>query len=147
MDINDWFQIIMPLAIIQTLLSFWIKSRIELSIKNEYDRQLEDYRFSLLQKEYSIKLAELLTRWIEFDQNDYDSMAEDFKMDLNRTLNKLSMEIFLWIPDEKLIKEIMGRLANKKDSLSVRQLIFELRKIMHNKDAKILKADDLTLWK
>ncbi|MFA6514949.1 MAG: hypothetical protein WCT42_01635 [Candidatus Paceibacterota bacterium] len=39
--------IILGLGLIQWLLSLWIKSRIEESIKQEYNKQLEEYKFSI----------------------------------------------------------------------------------------------------
>jgi hypothetical protein len=41
--------------------SFWLKARIESSIKHEYDKKLEAFRFEMKAREQAAKVAELFS--------------------------------------------------------------------------------------
>ena len=49
----------------------------------------------------------------------------------------------MWIPDEKLVKKIMDRLANKSKALSIKKIIIEMREFILQNKSKELKSDDL----
>ncbi len=77
------------------LLKTWIKTRLEASIKHEYDAKLEEFKFDIRKREQSALVAELFSKWIHVDEN---------KMPNARDLNRLSFEMSLWLPDELAIE-------------------------------------------
>ena len=48
----------LSLAIVQSVLFVWFKTRLEASIKSEKDRILEEYRYEIKAKEQAAKVAE-----------------------------------------------------------------------------------------
>ena len=60
LSIGDAAFFLLGIAALQFLLGIWIKSRLETSIKSEYDKLLEDYRFDLKAREQAAKVAEYM---------------------------------------------------------------------------------------
>lgn len=59
--------VVVPLAILQWLLSIWIKNRLAESIKNEYAKNLEEYRGKVRKGEFVFqKKLELLGKMSDF---------------------------------------------------------------------------------
>lgn len=133
--ISRIFEIVAGSAISTVFLGFllqtWIKARLEQSIRHEYDKKLEEFKFESRKREQSALVAELFSKWIKVaDEN-------------SRELNKLSFEMSLWLPDEVAI-EINKRLKNLNDARPVMNLLIECRKIIQG-DSK-MKPEDVTFF-
>lgn len=114
------------------VINYWLKARIENSIRHEYDKKLEEIRYDIIKREQAAKIAELFSKWI--------SLKDESK----RELNRLSFEMSLWLPDDVAV-EINKRLKNLDGSKSVQDLIIECRKIIQRNDTK-LTPNDITFF-
>jgi hypothetical protein len=132
--------------IVQFLLSNWIKSRLEKSIEHEYSKKIEDYRFSILQREQASKIASLLAKWAKYSAKEKTILKEKELYDYYEELTRLSYEISLWINDEELVKKIMVRLENKEGAPQNKELLIKIREHILGKKTKQLKAENIIHW-
>ncbi len=123
-------------VVVKLLIEYWIKPRIEQSIKHEYDKNLEEYKYEVRKREQSAMVAELFSRWIIIKK------AEDEVR--FRELNKLSFEMSLWLPDNIAV-EINKRLKNLPSAKSPQELLIECRQIIQG-NKTILTKDDITFF-
>lgn len=119
-------------AVSLLVINYWIKARIENSIRHEYDKKLEEIRYEIRKREQAAIIAELFSKWI--------FLRDESK----RELNRLSFEMSLWLPDDVAI-EINKRLKNLDVSKSVQDLIIECRKIIQRNETK-LTPNDITFF-
>jgi hypothetical protein len=108
--------IVIAIGIIQFLLAEWTKSRIQNSIKHEYDQKIEEYRAQIRMRENCAKIAEVLAR------AHYGDGKEP------REFMQLVWELSLWLPPEQLC-QLSTLLIEKKGS--PKDLIVSVRKIFH----------------
>ena len=134
------------LGIIQFLLANWIKARLEKSIQHEYDKKLEDYRFSILQREQAAKIATFFARWAKYSAREKTILNKKELHDYYEELTRMSYELSLWIPDENLVKKIMSRLELKKGAPEVKTLLIEIREHILGKKTETLKAGEIIHW-
>jgi hypothetical protein len=101
------------IAVIQRLATMWLKTRLEASIRHEYDvalanlqhqyeHQMELFRFEQRRRERAAMIAELFSEWA--------AEQPDFKR-----LNRLSFEASLWLPAE-IVPQLAKRLCNAADA-------------------------------
>lgn len=134
------------LGIIQWLLAIWIKKRLEASIQHEYAKKLEDYKFSQLQRQKAEVIASLFSEWAKYYGKEADILNDEELIDYWKRLNEMSMQISLWIPDAKLLKEIMSRLQNKEGAKDVRMLMGDIRKLILNDGKDPFEFKEITTW-
>jgi len=111
-----------------------------------FAEKTENYKFELLKKEQAAKLADLFAYWIKYDDETVKKIGDKSRKDYYQSLNKLAWELAIWIPDEKIISDIMNRLANKSQK-NIQELILEARKLIQKKENKILKEENITYFK
>lgn len=100
------------LALIQVLSIFILKSILENAIKFEYRK-----------KEQSALVASLFAEWIDNPAN-------------RKELNRLNWEATLWLPD-RLADDVNRRLNNAADAKDVRQILVEVKSIIHGKKSQL----------
>lgn len=138
--------IIVLLSLIQWLLAIWIKSRLEKSIQHEYDKKLENYKFTQLQRQKAEAVARLFSKWIKYRGKESDYLEKNELLNFYEELNQTSLEISLWIKDEELLLDIMTRLQNKESAKDIRTIIGQIRKlILETKESKF-DPQEITLW-
>lgn len=124
-----WAQVwsgVLLLAVLQFLLALWLKSRLESSIKHEYDKKLEAYRFEMKAREQAAKVAELLS-----EANDGTVQRSP---DGVKKLNRLSWELSLWLP-ANTVRDITSHLCKAPESKSRNDILISARKhILMNPD-------------
>lgn len=108
--------LIVCIGVIQFLFSIWIKSRLENSIKSEYDRFLEDYKFDLKAREQAAKVAEYIALYYE----NSDNFAR---------MNQLSFELALWLPAD-IYKSLGKALKKEEGEKNIFQILIDIRKII-----------------
>jgi hypothetical protein len=112
------------------LATMWLKTRLEESIRheynvalanlqNEYDRQMELFRFDQRRRERAAMIAELFAEWI--------AKPADVKR-----LNRLSFEASLWLPDD-IVVELSKRLTNTADAKNIKDLLVDVRRHLMGK--------------
>lgn len=118
------------IAALQWLATRWLKTRLEASIRheydvalaklqNEYDRQLELFRFEQQRRERAAMIAELFAEWI--------AKPPDIKR-----LNRLSFEASLWLPADVVV-ELSKRLTHTADAKNIRELLVDVRRHLMGK--------------
>lgn len=120
---NEILVMTVTTTLLSTWLTFlstlWIKSRLENSIKHDYDKKLEDYRVDIEKRNKAEQISELLSEWLSFPDSQKD-------------LNKLSINLFLWLPDN-LLEDLSYLLSNSKEHpIDIRDFIFKIRKYLNN---------------
>lgn len=119
--------IIMSSGIITMGIKSFLKTKIEQSIKHNYDKQLESIKQEQLIRYKAEVVAELIAEWI--------SKPAD-----NKRLHQLTFEAFLWLPDD-ICHELSKRLCNKDDALPFKEILIDTRK--HLLKETNLKAEEI----
>lgn len=107
------------IALTQFLATSWLKGRFESSIRQVYDKRLEDFRLQFKQREQAAVIAELLAEWTS---GRYDP----------KRLNRLMWEASLWLPAET-VAELNKLVLNSPDARPVKQLLVEVRRHIKGK--------------
>lgn len=140
------FLIITSFGVIQFLVTIWLKSRLEKSIEHEYEKQLEEYRFAILKREQAARVAELFAFWLSCDDDVLREFSKKEMRDHSEKLNRLTWELAIWIPDEKIVKDIMDKLSHgsKKD---IKEIILSIREQIQKENSKELKWTNIVSFK
>src|SRR5213593_3279476 len=104
-----WSELWLPfvlLAVLQFLLALLVKTRLEGSIKHDYDKKLEQLRFDVQVRQQAAKIAELM------------SEARDGGTVLSKEhatkLNKLMWDLSLWLPPQ-IVRDLTVHICYAKD--------------------------------
>lgn len=112
------------IAIALSLAYLWVKSRLENSIRteydialrglqHEYDQHMELFRIDQRRRERGAMIADLFAEWA--------SKPADKKR-----LNQLAWEATFWLPPE-MVAKLRKRLCNEPDAEDLKQLLVEMR--------------------
>jgi len=134
------------LSLVQWLLANWIKARLEKSIQYEYDRKLEDYKFSRLQRQKAEIIARLFARWIKYLGKEEGFLNKEALIDYYEELNQMSLELSLWIPDKEILDDIMARLRLAESAKDVRTLMGQIRKLILDDKRDAFDPQNIVLW-
>ncbi len=121
---TDFLSVTVLVAIVRLLASKWIESRLTQSIKHEYDRKLEEYRFEMRRREQAARVARLFA--LSYRPG---VAAHEF--------NELAWELSLWLPAD-LVRELTRCLCRTDGAMNPKLLLIAIRKQLHS------AADDLT---
>lgn len=126
--------IIIGIGIIQFLLAQWTKSRIDASIKAEYAKILEDYRFDIKTREQAIKVAEYMSIARNLKES---SLDEDY-----RKANQLAWELAMWLPTD-VYKKLGQALSSPNKEINPLSVSIEIRKMLLKDKAGDLTQDNI----
>ncbi len=73
-------------------------------------------------------------------------MNENELRDYFEELNQMSLELALWVPDSKLLNDIMLRLQNNPDAKGIRQIVGDVRKLILENSQDDFDNQQITLW-
>ena len=127
MELETILYSILTSATITSIFIAWFKFRLQYSIKNEYDKNLEKFKSELEAKKKAELIAELLSEWLTFPKE-------------QKHLNKLTFEAFLWLPDN-IAKDLSNLLAHAEDSPNMRDVLLSVRKHLLNKESTLASND------
>ncbi len=127
---------VVSVFVVNILIKYWVKARLEQSIKHEYDKKLEEYRFEMRKREQAAIIAELFSQWVIIKQKNDETRF--------RELNRLSFEMSLWLPDEIAV-EINKGLKNLDTAKTPEVLLLDCREIIQGEKSK-LRPDDITFF-
>lgn len=128
----DFIGLAALMAALQFLTSLWLKARFESSIRHEYDKKLENFRFETRKREQSALVAAVLSEWISIDVS-------------HKLLNKLVWEATLWLPDP-LAKDLNARLANAPDAQSLQEILVAVKEHLQGAPSEI-KPNEIVYYK
>ena len=128
MDLLEYIVVnVLTTGSILTLVYFIIKEKIKAhitySIKLQYDRLLEDYKNSLIQKQKAVLVGELLAEWISHPKD-------------KKKLNQLTLEAFMWLP-KRTSNKLSALLSHSPNAPNVRDIIEEVRGLILGEDERI----------
>jgi hypothetical protein len=133
------------IGLLQWLISNWLKTRLEQSIRHEYDKQLEEYKFAISKREKIASIASLFSLWIKYRGEERKWLCELDLIDYYKELTRMSFELALWVDDEELLGEVMKRLKNKNGAENTVELLLKAKRLISESDSA-LTADDITVW-
>ncbi len=122
------------LAILQFLLSIWIKSRLESSIKYEYDKFLEEYKYDIKVREQAARVSEYLALARRLKGESEDSDYE--------RANQLSWELAMWLPSD-IYKKMVKAISSPDEENNELTVVVEVRKLLLGDKAGDLTSDDI----
>ena len=125
---------VLLLAAIQCLIGLWIKARLEGSIKHEYDRKLEEFRYEIKVREQASKVAE----YMEFARH----LREDSKPADYQKANRLAWELAMWLPSD-VYKRMAESLVNPNEQNNPLEVVIAVRKLLLDDKAGDLAADNI----
>lgn len=98
-----------------------------------------------LQKEKAAVIAELFSKWIKYTDETISEISKEELSSYYEDLNRLSLEISLWIKDETLLNDIMNTLSGDT-SQDVQALIVRVRKMVLENNKDKFDPKKITLW-
>ncbi len=124
-------------TLIVWLAGKWIGSRIDSSIKHEYDKRKIEYESELRRRERAQLVAELLAEWMSTLPD--DAMSPDQR----KKLNRLSFEATLWLPEE-IATELSQVLQHDPRAPNMFDLLLRVR--THLSGSHQLTVWNVTQW-
>ncbi len=143
MDTTTFVEILAGISVVQFIASKWIIARINESIRHEYEKKLEEYKFEIVQREQASKIGELFAKWIKYKGKEKETLNDELGREHFEKLNKLVCELAIWIKDENLVREIMRTLSLDKDAHNYKEIVIKMREYILGKRCKELKASEL----
>ena len=116
------------------MLSNWIKSHLENSIKHEYDKLAEEYRYDIRIREQASKIAEYLSITVG------ERMDPNMKIDRVKA-NQLAWELVLWLPDDLYLelKDALNPKNNGKNN--VFKVLIKIREFLRKEKTSLTDED------
>lgn len=127
------------------LLKQWIGARIDKSIQHEYDKKLEDYKNSRIRREKAELVAKLFSQWIRYRGREKTILNKEDLMDYYETLNRMSLELALWIDDVEVLNDVMKRLTNRDNPKSIYEIIGQVRHLIQEGEDDF-DPHNIVLW-
>lgn len=144
--ITSTLLLVILISIFQWLVALWVKSRLEKSIQHEYDKKLQDYKFSQLQRQKASLVADFFAKWIKFRGKEKELLDKNELLSYYEDLNRMSLEISMWMKDEKLLGEIMSLLNLQKDAPNLRVLTGKVRKLILELEDDKFNPENIIIW-
>jgi hypothetical protein len=143
LKVTDYFIIVSLNGILTALVSWWIKIRLEHSIKHEYEKRLEDYKFEFRKREQAAKVAELFSLlYSDLPQTPDDPQTEVMNAsNYHATINRIAWELSLWLP-AGIVRGLSSSLSNAPGGKDPKQILIEIRKVLLGKNDD-LKAEEI----
>lgn len=129
LTLPDFVSVALLSAFLQFLASKWIEKRLESSIRNAYDRKLEEFRSEVRRREQAARVAKLLA--MHFRQPP-PSAAE---------FNELAWELSLWLPAD-LVRALTACLCGAQDAKNPKEILIEVRRHLNPQEDGLL-ADQI----
>ncbi|MFZ2500525.1 MAG: hypothetical protein WAW90_00885 [Minisyncoccia bacterium] len=124
----------------------WISARIDKSIQHAYDKQLEDYKLSRLQRQKAELIAKLFSKWIKYQGREEIILNKAELIDYYHELNQVSLEFSLWMEDIGILNDVMARLQNKKEARTVYDVMGDVRKLLLENPNDQFNPNNIVLW-
>jgi dihydroneopterin aldolase len=113
---------IIIISVIVFISRNWILNKIQYSVKFQYDKRIEELKDEYSKRSRAALIADLLSEWLSYPEK-------------QKTLNKLTFEAFLWLPEE-IAKKISLRLSNNQNSPEIQEIIVDVRRfLLQTKDS------------
>ena len=134
------------MEIMQTIVITISSGLIGGFISYYFSEKTEKYKFEMLKREQAGKVAELFAFWLRCDDEVLNKFSQEERMNHCEKLNKITWELSIWIPDERIVKNIMDKLSHKSRQ-DIKEIILDIREQMQGQKSKELKWEDIVLFK
>lgn len=111
-----------------------------------FAEKTEKYKFELLKREQAAKVAELFAFWLKCDDKVLESFTKEERINYCEKLNKIIWELAIWIPDEKIVKNIMEKLSHTSKQ-DIKEIILSIREQIQGRKSKELKWENIVSFK
>lgn len=118
------------LGVVMFLCRTWLTERLKQSINHEYALKLEEWKQAEQIRVKSEAIASLLAEWMSFP-------------DVQKTLNKLTFEAYLWLPTE-ILQLLTKTLAHEPTAPNAREILSMVRS--HLLKDNSLNASDIIIF-
>jgi len=136
MDNVQILVIIISLGILQFIVSKWLESRLENSIKHEYNKLIEDYKYNLKIREQAARVAEYFALARRLEE---DSPSSDYER-----ANQMTWELAMWLPTE-LYKKMVHAIAFPSPENNIQRVVIECRKLLLKENAGNLDSESIAV--
>jgi hypothetical protein len=121
---------------LQFLSGLWIKARLEGSIKYNYDKKLEQFRYEIKIREQAAKVAE----YMELARNLRENSPESDYQKANR----LAWELAMWLPSP-VYKRMAESLLRPNKENNPLEVVVDVRRLLLGENAGNLASNNI-LW-
>jgi hypothetical protein len=113
------------------------------------NKKTEQYKSKRKIIEESQRVAELFALWVKYNSAGIptEKLGREELAEYYYQLDRLAWELVLWIPEEQVVLDIMKRLQNKKEAKDIRQILLDVRKMLHTEDIKTLEYSDVVFFR
>jgi len=134
------------MSIFETITITFSSGLIGGFISYYFAEKTEKYKFELLKREQAAKVAELFAFWLRCDDEVLREFTPKERINHCEKLNRMAWELAIWIPDEKIVKNIMDKLAHKSRQ-EIKEIVLNIREQIQEKKSKELKWEDIVSFK
>ena len=134
MNLTDFSLIASLFVALQFLSSVWIKARLKSSIKHEYNKFLEEYKYDIKVREQAARVSKYLALARRLKK-------ESGEFDYERT-NQLSWELAMWLPSD-IYKKMVKAITSPDKENNELTVVVEVRKLLLGDKAGDLTSDDI----
>lgn len=134
------------MSVIQTVVIIITSALIGGFISHYFGQKAEEYRFSQLKRQKAESIARLFAKWIKYRGKENKILNKKDRFDYYEDLNRMSIEVALWIDDNNLLSDIMARLENQPDAKSIHNLIGEVRKLILGNKEDSFDSNRVVIW-
>ncbi len=129
---------VLIIAALQFLFGLWIKARLEGSIKYDYDKKLEEFRYEIKIREQAAKVAE----YMELARNLRENSPESDYQKANR----LAWELAMWLPSP-VYKRMAESLVRPNEENNPLEVVVDVRRLLLGEKAGDLTANNILCHK
>jgi len=137
---------VLLLGAAQFLLANWIRVRLEQSIQHEYAKKIENYKFSQVERQKAEMIATFFAKWIKYRGKERYFLDDKELINYYEELNKMSLEMTLWIKDEQVLNEIMSRTQLKDGVGDIFSITTKIRKLILDLKDDTFDYRNITRW-
>jgi hypothetical protein len=122
---------ILLLAALQFVIGMWIRSRLDASIKHEYDKTLEEFRYDMRVREQAAKVAQ----YMDLARN----LRPESALEKYHEANRLAWELAIWLPAD-VYKRMAESIVNPNQQNNPLEVIIAVRQLLLREQAGNLAA-------
>jgi len=111
-----------------------------------FAEKTEKYKFEILKREQAAKVAELFSFWLKCDDAKLEKMTQEERINHCEKLNRITWELAIWIPDERIVKNIMDKLSHSSTQ-DIKEIILNIREQIQDKKSKKLEWKNIVSFK
>lgn len=134
------------MEILQTIILSFFSSLVGGFVSYYFAQKTESQKLLQLHKQKAEAVAHLFAMWFKYKGKEKELLTNTELADYYENLNRMSLELSIWMKDEKLLTDVMRRLQNLPDSKDPRSIIGEIRRLILETPSDKFDPQQITLW-